>query len=369
MRLAIITMFRLNNYGSVLQAFATQQVIKRMGIESDIVDYKYPNEYQYKRGFKRPSKTSLKYKIAKILGIREFLSKIVKSFISQYIQSTHFFTTKDEILKDLPIYDIYLVGSDQVWNPRFMKGDDVFLLSFAPSDKKKISYSSSFACNSIADQYIDSYKEWLSKFSAISVREKQGVHLIKELTGKDVTVTLDPTLLLNKEEWLVFSNQKPFKSKKNYILLYMLGYAFDPSPDIYNLLKYYQEKYDYKVISFTPIPKQYSIKNVKILYRTDFFDFLHYFANASLVITSSLHGTAFALNFGKPLISVVNDKNKLSDDRQCSILESLNLESCVFYKESAIDSVNPYYDKIEEQKNLQQMRDASISYLKRAIFN
>ena len=147
----------------------------------------------------------------------------------------------------------------------------------------------------------------------------------------------------------------------------MLDYAFDPKPYIYDVLSYFTQETGYKVIALEGYDNLGTDKNFKMINKTDSSvnDFISLFANASLVITSSFHGTAFAVNFGKPLISLIpNDKG---DDRQSTLLKSLNLEQCIVPIGSNIKNINPYYNVEHAQNLLEKERESSLQWIQTTI--
>lgn len=367
-RIGVITMHRVTNYGSALQAYATQCIFEQLGHKCEIIDYTYPNEFQYEKGAKR-TPMSLKNKIGKLLGLSPRWRRVnrIDRFCRKRLKLSKKYSTHNSIKSHPPKYDIYVTGSDQVWNPTFMKGDDVFFLSFAPEGAHKIAFSSSFAIAHLPKQYKDNYAKFLKAYRYISVREQKGRDIIKELLNTDTPITLDPTLMLDNNEWqkLIKSYHDPYQKKK-YILLYMLGYAFDPTPYIYELLQALQKKTNLDIYTFSTIPPDYNMQNVHNIFEASPISFIQLFKNASYIVTSSFHGTAFAVNFGIPLYSVVASDDS-DDDRQSSLLNALNIPQCIVIKGSNFVSINPYYDVKKEQAKLNILRKLSLDYLNKAL--
>lgn len=357
-------MHKVLNYGSVLQAYATLKVIQEMGYDCELIDYIYPNDYQFERGTPKRSLFSyLRILIRNYAWYRR--RRKLKEFWSEEFSLSANYKNHAAIFEKPPVYDIYITGSDQVWNPRFMKGDAAFLLGFTPLGAKRIAFSSSFACKELDDSVKEIYKELLSRYAHISTREKGGSQLIEELLGKKVPVTLDPTLLLNAEEWKTLASKKKNNfANRQYILFYFLGYAFDPRPYIYDLLHYVQTETQLEIISFSVLPKDFN--KVTIVADASPYDYLYLFENASYVITSSFHGTAFAANFGIPLYSVVKSKSS-DDDRQSTLLNALGIDNCIVPVNTDFTLLNPGYDKEKEQKKLQEIRMGSLSCLKNML--
>lgn len=370
----IITMHKVVNYGSALQAYALQKVIADMGYNCEIIDYIYPNSYHLnEQELQQTLKITWKSYVMKYLPVKSAWRNIqsrkdkIKKFWEKYFKlGSRVYLTPGELQNAPPVYDIYVTGSDQVWNPRFMKGDPSFFLSFAPDGAQKVSFSSSFACAEIPDSHVSAYKKLLSEYSHISVREQNGARLIKGLLGRDMTVTLDPTLLLTPVEWKNLCPASKRKSPKKYILAYVLSYAFNVIPYIYDLIKHVRKELDYEVVFLGVVPKE--LKHVaKSAIGIGPLEFLELFENASFVVTSSFHGTSFAVNYNIPFYTVV-DHNGSKDDRQLSLLRTLGIESRAVPVGTDFSALRQEaWDAEEVQRNLAIQRDSSLLYLGEAL--
>lgn len=371
-RIALLTMFDVTNYGSVLQTFASQDVLERLGYGCDIINYKYPNEWHFSKGYYRQK--LYKRIISKAIGFvgyktsgSRFAQTIGKFRTSRLnLTPTRFESLSSLENYDWSQYDVVISGSDQVWNPRFMKGDKAFLLSFVPDNVKKISMASSFACRELERPYKDSYSRYLSRLSSISVRDNNGVDIIRSL-GIDipVKVMLDPTLLLSGEEWKeALGIGEP--SGNGYILVYILNYAFNPAPYIYEAAKEMQRRTGKKIVFIGIVQNEYleGMTDYEISNWVPVEDFVTMFANADIVITSSFHGTAFAVNFSKPLVAVTPSNG---DDRQTSLLKNLGIGACAVNPEIPVADLNPFYDTGLLNEKLSAIRKENISWLADAL--
>lgn len=370
MRIAVITIFSVPNFGSVLQAYATQAILQEMGHDCDIINYAFPNEWYYAQGVRKTHwLKQFIYNLGILRGTKKELK--LKKFRKKYYNFTPFFPDPESLQSyDWSKYDILTVGSDQVWNTRFTYGDPSFLLGFGDENLKRISIASSFACSSIPSEFEDGFRSYLSRFSAISVREKQGLNIICQQFGIDTNLhlCLYPTLLLSHKQWIsAFSNGKMHKPKRPYILLYMWTYAFEPRPYIFEVIKAFQEKYGYDVIALEGYtsPKQASGIVMTDMSDSSIDQFMTLFDNASLVVTSSFHGTAFAVNFGKPVISIV--PANANDDRQSSLLESVGANGSIVPVGMPIEHINPFYDKETVLANLERLRRESLDWITTAL--
>lgn len=161
-KVGVITMHSVINYGSFLQAYATQTIIEKLGYECEIIDYQFPNDWHFKRGVFGVSgiKSQLLNIIHKV-GIKPGHRKKtkLKKATKKYLHLSKMYRNPCEIKRTPPIYDIYVTGSDQTWNPKHTKGDDVFLLSFAPENAKKISFSASIAGRYLSEDYKPLFKK------------------------------------------------------------------------------------------------------------------------------------------------------------------------------------------------------------------
>lgn len=365
MKIGLITIYHVPNYGSALQTYATQKVLEQMGHECVVIQYNYRNdEFFAKQGLKRN-----RFKEWQLDYIPFLKSSKLFWFRKRQILFSRKFETYSELeVYDWSSYDCFIVGSDQVWNTKFLLGDPAFLLKFAPEDKPRVSLSSSFAMKSLPIEFQNLYRTELSKFRALSVRERNGVDIIqKELSiKKEVEITLDPTLLLSKEEWLKCVPRSSFRKKRPYILVYMWTYAFEPRPYILRVIEHFQKKMFADVVVLEGHRELQGLQCPFIdANRSSVPEFIDLFANADLVITSSFHGTAFAVNFGIPLISIV--PNGDGDDRQSSLLKLVGAENSIVRIGADIEGLNPYYNTERLRAKLNNEAFRSKEWLKNSI--
>ena len=368
MVIGIITIYSVPNYGSVLQAFATQTFLESCGFKCVFIDYSRDNDWYFRHGNTRPNYIK---RLIRKLGLKDIHRKEIKieQFRKQYLKKTKTFYSLEELNSaDWSSFNLFAVGSDQVWNTRLSYGDKAYLLSFIDDDKKKISLASSFALKELPQAYEDTFKKNLSTFKALSVREANGKEIIQKQLNidKPVEVILDPTLWLSREQWLNSIPHSKFKKTEKYILFYMWDYAFKPQPYIYKVAKKLQDKYGYIIYVLEGRPNEldeFGLKYKSVIDSSiqEFIDYFHY---ADIVITSSFHGTAFAVNFGIPLISVVPSNG---DDRQSSLLTSVGLYRLAKNIDSPLSEIHPFYDTDLEQKNLSTIRMKSTAWIRNAL--
>lgn len=370
MKIGLVTIFDVPNYGSVLQAFATKKVLELLGNDVSTINYTRKNKW-WKSKSECSGGFSLKNLIHKCL-ITHYgrLVHHLDKFRTAHLGFTGKFDSLEELKEaDWNKYQMLVTGSDQVWNSNYLYGDSVYMLSFAPESIRKVAIAASFAQKVLSDDYVSKYQKYLSQYAALSVREQNGKDIIEKQLGlaKEVKVLLDPTLLLSASEW-TRCFELSYSLPPKYILLYMLDYAFEPKPFIYNVVRHFKRTLNCPVLALAGYKRPCKAAELKMQNVGDstIEKFIDLFHHATLVVTSSFHGTAFAVNFGKPLVSVVPDGG---DDRQTSLLAQLGLMNCAVKVGSAIDGINPFYDVEQEQSRLEQLRKDSISWLKKNVNN
>ncbi|WP_340112513.1 polysaccharide pyruvyl transferase family protein [Maribellus mangrovi] len=363
----IITVHDIYNYGSILQAYATQKAIADLGYKAEIIDYKYPNPFhQQQQSLKSKALAKANAFLKDLLPGKKYSTYVnnYKTFTTKHYQlSKSSYPTVDSLMDNPPEYDIYLAGSDQIWRPEFVKGDPCFFLDFVKG-KKKIAYASSFGCTSVPEKYKKSYAKFLKNFSAIGVREYAGTEIIKELTSIDAKVVLDPTLLLNKNDWM--NVMKAPKVDSPYILCYGIS-----SKDRYleKLALHIQQKTGYKIIRINGKFYDYFNSNMKYILDAGPAEWLGFFANAAVILGQSFHATAFAVNFEKPFLSILRGKEN-HDSRQKQLLEILKLQHRSIVAGERFPDINNSFLKIDYShvnEILKKERKSSLKFLATAL--
>ena len=370
--IGIITIHKIYNYGSAFQAYALQHVCEEMGFKVEIIDYNFPNEFHADNKYKTQGDTQPNEpKWIKMLFAKELMRqhKGINDFVKSYQHlSSKAFSSPDELKAQAPAYDVYITGSDQLWNPRYCNGDPAFMLHFVPDSALKLSYAASIGANAIPEELNPRYKELLSRYAYIAVRENSGRKVIKDIISKEAEVVLDPTLLLNRDEWnRIASPNRQFKKK--YILCYYLNYTFNSFPYVDQLADYMQRQTGYEIVRVSRPPHKLFTPHTHYRVGATPEEFLALVRDSEMVLTTSFHGTAFAVNYGKPVFTVVKDRNA-SDSRQISLMENLGLDNQILSITEAFPSQERFlYDVQEEQKQLQALRQQSLCYLKKALKN
>lgn len=385
-----MTLSNVINFGSVLQTYATIKTVEKIGYDCVLIDYDYPTWWHIKSAVGGENNTGNKRyvilfvkKVLHFFGLLNTARRVrmilnrkktnaLKSQFRDFLQDqpiTPVLYNRTSILKNPPAFDIYMTGSDQTWNPRYMHTDYSFLLNFAPDKAPKIAYAASFGAKKMLPEYREDYVKYLNCYDRISTREPSGVPLVKELTGKDAVYTPDPTLMLNRAEW-----DKKIKQKLNlpekFIFAYILDYVFNSHPQIEELLKHLSKITGMPLVLAGEGAVKISENDTIFTIQIGPDGFLECFDKASFVVTTSFHGTAFAVNFEKDFFAVLNP-NASIDDRVKSFLKSVDLLSrglVLPQTDISAITVNALHsDHTASAKRLQEMREQTLNYLTEAL--
>ena len=306
MNLAIITLNDNNNYGNRLQNYALQIFLQKYKNNVDTIWYeeKINFELNYKINLKAIikfiiNKNDYRKKIKKYYIVDKIRLYNIKKFSDKYINIKYIIKDLDRLDKE---YDYFIVGSDQVWNPNFWskKCDhaNIRFLKFA-SKEKRIAYAASIAIPEIPKDKEQFFKDSLNEMKSISMREKAGADLVKKLTGRDVPVVVDPTILLTKEEWLKIEMIPEWYKGEKYILTYFLG---NPSSVIENIAN----KNNWEIYNLMD-------KNNFDLYTSRVENFIYLINHAQLVVTDSFHASVFSILMNTPFLVVNRQEIGMAD--------------------------------------------------------
>lgn len=372
MRIGIITILKVNNYGAELQAYALQAVLKKLGNDAEVIDYLfYKNKKHIKTKRSKPLfKFGLKKRMAEKLypiltQMREHRSEAYirrganfEKFHCQNTSLSETFATIDELYASCPDYDVYVSGSDQVWNPGIYSSVLPYLLDFAPEGKRRIAYASSFGVGSLPADARTVYQKMLSKYAAIGVRESSGVDIVRSL-GLDAVNVLDPTLLLDQEDWMKVS-VNPDGLPAEYILIYEIT----SSPYLANVAKEVASRMNIPMVRICRSASKEDNDAVNVLDAGPA-EFLSLMRHAAFVVTNSFHGTAFSINFQKPFF-VVTPSRKDNNSRQKNLLNLLGLSHRLLIEGDPVPT-DMTIDYCDATCRLNEEREKSINFLTSAI--
>lgn len=366
-KIGIVTLHGYSNYGNKLQNYALQETINSLGYEANtvIIRTKENTDNILIRRTKTLFKTSPKKVIRILIKRREqkFFYKRNKKLIDNRIRAFKNFSKKylneifyhdiDNIAQD---YQYFITGSDQVWNPHYINNIDKYFLTFAHK-RQRISYAASFGVSTLPDEYIKNYGLWLSQMEHISVREEAGASIVYELTGREIKVLVDPTLMLDKNMWLSVAKTSKGKPNNPYILTYFLG---EISQEIEAFINKIKKEYNLEVIHLVDI-------NDPVRYVAGPGEFLNYINLSEIFLTDSFHGAVFSILFKKPFAICDRISNTPSmGSRIETLLIKFKLEDRKW--ENIKDSDNPFdIDFSHISPILEFERKKSLDYLKNAL--
>ena len=372
MKTGLVTFYHIHHYGALLQAAATERAVESLGSACEIVDYYVDQDNAL---FRKPSgvgsaaadvHTALHYQQLKTRYDR--FEQFAKA---QLRISPHRFDSLEELCSaELP-YDLILAGSDQIWNPAIFpdkKFDPVFFGTF--SQRRKIAYAPSFGIPHVPEEMEEELRQRLAAFSHISVRERQGQEIVAEVTGREVPVVLDPTLLLTAEQWAAMANTPggyPGTGEKNtpggYILCYCISAPGALEPYIQTLA----EKTGLPVVQLCGTRRRVHPK-ARCILDAGPAEFLGLFQNAAYVCTNSFHGTVFSVQFQKPFFTAVAPSELAAPERSrtFSILSRLGLTERIIGKGDTA-ALEDAIDWTAVEQRLEKARASSLEYLRRAL--
>ena len=331
MKIGIITIHKSQvNYGASLQSFALWKFISDQGNDCEIIDLLRPchSDYKVSRSLGENGK-SWKQKIIvwvkksiKKTDLPDWIIERRRKFcdFNQLAKYSRKFRSVEELFKASFDYDIYITGSDQVWNPKMPFINEPYFLTFAPQGKKRVSYASSFGIDSIPQEFKPQYSNWLTQYDQLSTRENRGAYIVEELLGKRPKVVLDPVFLLKSSVWGKYMQKVPEVEPKNYVFVYMLRY----DERIINHAIALAEKHQKPLYMVLSEEKAVEHPAVKQLFSIGPSEWLWLVANADIFVTSSFHGTAFSIIFNTPFV-VLLQNGVPTNNRIIDLLSSMEL--------------------------------------------
>lgn len=361
----VITRHSVANYGSLLQTYATQRTLEKLGYQTEIINYIPKEEQSWYLAFVR-------FKVREFSsqnGIKQllfFLSQIVnysfsyfmfKKFRSKLVKETALYSSLDELKSNPPPADIYLTGSDQVWGKIANQPyDKAFFLDFVPPGKKCVAYSASFGTETTHIPASD-LKQLVQKYSSLNVRELSAVRILKELGFENCNHVLDPTLLLTREDWKSMAAKKIRHQK--YVLVYQLHQNRD--------FEAYAEAFG-KMKGLRVLRLSCSMNSIlqkgNLVYMTSPATFLRYFMDAEYVLTDSFHATVFSIIFNKQFICISPGS---TSTRMLSILKVFELEDRMLDNFQNFHWQEKTIDFTPVNAKLKSMQDDSLQHLAQSL--
>lgn len=369
-RIATMTFHIAHNYGAMLQAYALQRAISKLGFHCEVLDYRFPYIDQWS-GIR--SRHDLAQEYGFIGGNLRFLHRYVKGnyknisvmrkkfdrFMRKDIKlSKKAYFTPESLCKAL--YDVVVLGSDQIWNPELTNGPALeYFGKYFNSEKTKLfSYAASCGTAEFKAEYKKEFLPLLQRFYALGIREKGLTDFLNNQWNLPATTVLDPVFLLEPKEWIELGKKAEIKLKKPYLLLY----TFQTDDDIYDLARTIAKKSGLDIVAIC-YGKDERLNDILQLTECGPKDFISLFYNASFVCTSSFHGMAFSIIFEKDFYCM---GHPLYSQRNKDLLELIGMEERMFFKNSEIETINKC-DYFYASEKIKSEKEKAINFLRTAI--
>ena len=384
---AIVSCYFQHNYGSMLQAYATQMALDKLDYENETIDIAGFNQEIKKAKILYFAKASLtsdilisKLGMAKNVLIKKFskndyarLSKVrsdrFDAFGKKYFRLSSRYSSKEELGKKCDEnYSSVLVGSDQLWLPGNIAAD-YYTLNFVPTTVNSIAYATSFGQSSLPKDSAKKATIFLKKIKHIGVREESGQKLVKKLAGRNVPVVCDPTLLFTGDEWMKIQKKEPI-IKGKYILCYFLG----NNPPHREFAEKLKKETGCKIVALTHLDE--FVKSDEgyadeTPYNIDPADFLNLIRNAEYVCTDSFHCSVFSILYKKEFYTFRRynrNTRQSTNSRLDTLFKITGIEGRLLAgDEKIVDCLNIKTDFDEAHKKLAGVRQQSYEYLKVAL--
>lgn len=354
---ATITYHRSDNFGSVLQAYALGETLRKLGYDQYVIDYRKQSVSELYRILKPlDSPYNIVTDGYHLLHYGQLKRRKVRyeQFRQKWLRLSPVYESKAALMSAPPVADAYITGSDQVWHTGIVDFDDSYLLDFV-KEGEKISYAASGIKRNTPEESMAHLRRMTEDFDAVSVRE----NIARQRLGDQASVRIDPVLLLEKEDWIRFCTAPP--RKKPYMFCYFAGMVSEEF-----------EQFTRKTAQKLGLERVLLMPQWRNLFRsgTNCYDagpeeFVSLLAGASLVCTDSFHGTAFSVLLNRPFI--VGQAEPFTDDRLATFLEAVGL------REREIDPAAPaapellQVDFSRANQVLQELRRRDNRWLQEAI--
>ena len=338
---AIITITDYVNYGNRLQNYAAQEILKAHGLEVDSIA-NFPVRIEeggllftlnrIKNALMLSPATMLQKLDEKIYEhknrdkyqrAQKAKEKSFREYAAKHTTETSFTVRNNQLPDNLgEMYDYFVIGSDQIWNPNIRWGNSFDFAQFAPREKR-IALAPSFGVSHIDEHYRFNYSKWLSSIDFLSVRENVGAKLIYELSGKEVPVLIDPTLMISHEQWLSVSEVHAAKPNKAFLLTYFIGTVSKKRRKILGELA---SKHNLEIVQMA------SLEDLE-RYSANPGEFVDYVNSASIVCTDSFHAIIFSMLMRKPFVVFdLEGKSKPMNSRIETLLSKFKFETRMYSK-------------------------------------
>lgn len=302
MKIGLLTFHRSDNIGAMLQAYALQTALVSAGAKCEFVDFPVPDGPVLTDYFSSNMRNA-DFFVRKVADEGRKRHALFDGFRAEYLKISKVHSDTSQLNDE---YDLFIAGSDQIWNFSIEDTDERYFLPFA-DERKRYSYAASFGGDMVPAKKRAFVSEQLSRFQKISVREESGVSTIADLTGREAVICTDPVFLLTSDEWLKLANES--HTGQDYVFVYMIqysktivdeakAYALEHGCNVRTMISFFTPKVGFEAWS------SFGVR-----------DFVTFIAGARKVFTNSFHGTAFSIIFDKdftsyPLTGELKDRSE-----------------------------------------------------------
>ena len=359
MKVGIMTFPHSVSYGCTLQMYALQQTVKTLGHEVEVIHYQ--NEYmrEEKHVVKKAGAPSMKEKLRK-MARRLLHCRMYKAFTAFEMKNTELYPLKpfaDRHMLELvgQRYNAIVCGSDQVWNPEITGCDLAYFLDFCNEKIRRVAYAPSFGIDVFSNEFRDRIRGELKRFYALSAREASGQMLVRELTGCDVSVVMDPTFFLEEGEWKKLEREHPAAQEE-----YILYFTVRSSKSLWEKTLEFSKQTGLKVVVVGGSVLKKKADGIE--YAVDICpgQWIYLLRRARYVVTNSFHGTAFSINFRKDFYLELSAR---TNSRLVQIVRAMGLENRIV--EGALEPSAANFSVVENK--LPELCRVSLEYLKQAL--
>lgn len=381
--IGLVTCYFHHNYGSMLQAYATEMIMQQMGLPFQTIACKAPINYMQENKILYIIKKLLiadwKMRLGKMKIERakkenpmfaknwEIRNKAFEQFAETFFHVSPYCKNREELTKMVENYSAFLVGSDQLWRTDSVE-HGYYTLEWVPDHIRKIAYSTSIGVKEVPWFQVEKNKRFMNRFDHIALREQSACDLVYKLTGRKVPVVLDPTLLFTGDQWLEIQQQEPLTNGK-YIFCYLLG----DNPSQRKFIKRVKEKTGYKIVAlqqlddYIPSDEGFADEAPYVGPR----EFLNYIRNAEYVFTDSFHCSVFSILYKKNFFTFsrfAEGAKQSTNTRIDNLLHITGLEERRMTNDKTIEEVVNFkrnFDGVDEKLNA--LRKSSMDYLYNAF--
>lgn len=350
--IGLASFYRSENYGAVLQAFALCRMLKRIGADTFYLEYP-----------KSKPLVGMAY-------LKNVANRVIRNFFGYRRRAALFRSFARNRIPHCKIgdicFDAYIIGSDQVWHPDYLRDSDNFFLLPEVKSEKIYSYASSFGVEYIPETMKEFYKNCLMRLKSIGVRENSGIGIVRGL-GLNAVQNPDPTLLLTSKEW---DEHVSTRIEANpYIFCYVMQGDHLLAAYIREAAEKLRKELGgiHKIVVMGDKEYKSLLPGYNLVCDAGPSEFLSYIKYSDYVITSSFHGTCFSINFNKPLKVLLRRDNRVNT-RIVDLIDKLDIKDCLSYTDTPVSQLTFSKNDYNTVNNkLDYFRKSGIDYLKTVV--